>query len=96
MPNVLFGHAFGREALLKSRAHAPAINSIEFRNGLYCGGFALNHEAGDAILDHLRDGERIHRSAVWNTSGVSELVFSFRRTSPTRNWAALGDAGWTS
>ena len=40
--------------------------------------------------------ERIHRSAVWNTSGVSELVFSFRRTSPTRNWAALGDAGWTS
>ena len=55
MPNVVFGHAFSREALLKPRAHAGAINLIEFRNSLYGFGFTLNDEAGCAILDHLRN-----------------------------------------
>ena len=56
MPNVVFGHAFGREALLKSLAHAAAIKLVEFRNSLYGLGFTLNNEAACAILDHLRYG----------------------------------------
>ena len=61
MPNVLFGYAFGREALLKSRGHAPAINLIEFRSGLYCSGFALHDEAG-SFLTPIR---HLHRTPMF-------------------------------
>ncbi len=39
MPNVVFGHAFGREALLKPRADAPPLNLIEVCNSFYGFGF---------------------------------------------------------
>jgi hypothetical protein len=37
-------HTFGREALLKPRAHALAINLLEFRDGLFGCGFAVNDD----------------------------------------------------